>query len=176
MRSLTHPLAMLIAGVLFPVISSAQIVINEIMYDPDSPQPEWVELHNPDSISVNIAGWTLQDRTSTPRTISEGTVPAKGFLILTKDTAALRSLYPTLSPLVRISLPGLNNSGDDVTLKDDDGNTVDSVSWRSSWGGNDDNSLERFRATTLSTNSDSWGQFKGSNRQHTGKTEFDCAV
>lgn len=127
------------------------------MYDPDSPEPEWIELHNPGDSSVDLAGWTVQDRTNSRPAISAGVLPPKGFLVLTKDTAALKAMYAVSMPLVQVSLPALNNGGDDVVLRDADGITVDSVSWSSSFGGRDGISLERITATSASNSADSWG-------------------
>ncbi len=163
MRNLTYPLVWLIAGLLFPNISKSQIashqgiVVNEIMYNPDSPEPEWIELHNLGDSAVDLAGWTVQDRTSSRPTISTGVIPPKGFLVLTKDTTALKAVYVVSVPLVQVSLPALNNGGDDVVLRDADGITVDSVSWSSSFGGRDGISLERITATSASNSADSWG-------------------
>ncbi len=136
---------------------SAQVVINEVMYDPDLPEPEWIELHNSGSVPIDVSGWTVQDRTSAKPSIPTGTIPAKGYLLLTKDSAALRGVRSPGPQIVQLSLPALNNGGDDLVLRDADENTVDSVSYASSWGGKDGVSLERVDPTSVSNDSDSWG-------------------
>lgn len=42
MRSPIRPLLVLLA-LLMPTVSRAQIVVNEIMYVPNAPEPEWIE-------------------------------------------------------------------------------------------------------------------------------------
>ena len=49
--------------------SAARVVINEVLYDPDGAADpaaaEWVELYNAGDAPVSLAGWSLNDRTST---------------------------------------------------------------------------------------------------------------
>ena len=140
-----------------PSILPAQVIVNEIMYSPGSPEPEWVEIYNAGPQPVAVGGWTVQDRTSARPALPEATIPSEGYLLLTRDSAALRSARLFNVPVLQLSLPSLNNGGDDVILRDADGNTVDSVSFSSSWGGTGGISLERIGAALPANQAESWG-------------------
>ncbi|MGE3799835.1 MAG: lamin tail domain-containing protein [Candidatus Kapaibacterium sp.] len=154
-----HPLQYALLAVLLalPVTLRAQVVVNEVMYTPNSPEPEWIELFNPTQLPVDLTGWTIQDRTSSRPSIPAATILPQGFLLLTRDSTALRSVRSFQSPVVQISIPALNNGGDDVILRDADGKTIDSLSYASSWGGTGGLSLERIEEGSATNNPDSWG-------------------
>lgn len=167
MSQATHPVAWTAAAVLavqaFLHLSStlattrAGVVINEIVYRPGSGEPEWVELFNPSDSSVDLAGWVLHDRTSARPVITEGSLPSGGYVVVTRDTATLRSRRNPPGPLIELSLPSLNNAGDDIVLRDADGRMVDSVPYRSSWGGSQEGSLERIDHRVGSPEPTNWG-------------------
>lgn len=76
----------------------ADIVINEIMYNPISGEDddEFVELHNRSTNAVNLAGWRLRDAVSF--NIPNGTVlGAGGYLVIAKNAARLRTNYAGLN-------------------------------------------------------------------------------
>ncbi len=87
-----------------------QVYINEFEQNPQGSDrnKEWVELYNSGSSAVDVTGWELKANHGTPATVTlSGTVPAGGYLIVTK------SGY------------WLDNSGEWLTLKDDQGTLVD---------------------------------------------------
>ena len=74
------------------------IVINEIMFHPISHLDEdsYVELYNRSDEPVDVSGWRLVD--GIRYTIPDGTViSAKGYLVVAKDAAKLRSRHPHLN-------------------------------------------------------------------------------
>jgi hypothetical protein len=62
----------------------APLVINEMEFNPEGTDSgaEWVELYNPTTTAVNIAGYTLTNNDGNVVTLS-GTVPAGGYYIYT---------------------------------------------------------------------------------------------
>ena len=72
---------------------SHQVVINEIMADPfgDDTDQEWIELYNPGSQPINLAGWALRDCGDqvVPLNGPEAKIDAKGYLVvgMTRDRA-----------------------------------------------------------------------------------------
>lgn len=87
----------------------SDIVINEIMPNPNSPNPEWVELYNPTGVAIDISGMWIDDLVGgggSPKQIPASTTIAAGGY-WTMDT----SNY-------------FNNGGDDVVLLLPDGTTV----------------------------------------------------
>jgi len=47
----------------------AVVVINEFVSDPSSGE-EWIELYNKGDTDANLTGWTIEDNTATPATLS----------------------------------------------------------------------------------------------------------
>ncbi|MBI5387970.1 MAG: lamin tail domain-containing protein [Verrucomicrobia bacterium] len=76
----------------------ADVVLNEIMYDPisgDSAE-EYVELFNRGTNAVNLGGWRLED--AVQFTFPPGTtIEPGGYVVIGKDVVRLRSLHVTLT-------------------------------------------------------------------------------
>jgi P pilus assembly chaperone PapD len=138
--------------------STAQISINEIMYDPPSGS-EYVELYNHSSNSIDIQGWTLSDNRDTRELIigSTFTVPADSFVVIAPDSSLFSNPEYTDIGLIEVSgFPGLNNGGDAIVIHNNSRTTVDSVNYESNWGGSDI-ALERRSAITGSNIAQNWG-------------------
>lgn len=139
------------------------VVVNEIMYAPTSPEPEWVEIYNTRSDSINLQGWLVSDsNVLTRRTITTSTIriPPNGYVLLTSDSAGVTAIHPTIpSRIIDVtSFPTLNNSGDAVLLYDDRGKAMDSLYYLPGWGGNTGGkSLERIDPLGSSITSTNWG-------------------
>lgn len=134
---------------------NCKIVINEIQFAPDSPEPEWVEIFNTENNDLQLKGFTISDKitTSDPITIS---IEANGFAIITKDSANLIKKY-NLNPnfVYETNIPILNNT-DDVVRIDVEGITLDSLLYDSKWG-EKGKSLERINYFFPSNESTNWG-------------------
>ena len=64
------------------------VVVNEVHYHPLDPALQYVELHNQLSVNVDLSGWRFDGGISYG--FAEGTViPARGYLVVAKDPAAL---------------------------------------------------------------------------------------
>lgn len=115
----------LLAVVLSSNRISAQIILNEILADNRSAvanggdHPDYIELHNPSAVPVDISGWSLTDDSLLPRKfvfVAGTSVPANGFLVVWAD--------------LNMSAPGLHTGfglgakGDLVRLYAADGATV----------------------------------------------------
>lgn len=127
-----------------------RVVINEVMYAPVKPEPEWIELFNASDANIAISGWNISDLVKT-YSLPSGVIPAQGYLLLTKDSAALANKYPQLSlNILQMALPSLNNTGDLILLKDSLGSVMDSLYYFPNWGGADGRSLESIDYEALS--------------------------
>lgn len=136
--------------------SQKRIVINEAMYAPIAPEPEWVELYNLDSIAVNLKGWRLSDKITTIKFPTVIIYP-KSYILVTKDSTALKAKYHlTDVTIIQGKLPSYNNDGDQIILGDSANITIDSVGYDPKWGGLGGTSIERFDAEL---NSDSTNFF-----------------
>src|SRR3989344_1431142 len=123
--------------ILFPTASA--VVINEIMYDPagSDTNREWVELYNPENISINITGWKFTGQFA--RNITEALMVENNFLILTTNKDTFLSEYNVLCPVVSVSFGSLNNDGKNILLNNSNNNHVDTVFYNKSWGGANNN-------------------------------------
>ena len=127
-------------------IPNQSVVINEILYAPDTSQVEFVEIYNRSNSTLNLMNWSIADASST-KIITPSThyfVPQQ-FRLLTGDSLFFNK-YPAVPDsfvIVVMSMPSLNNTDDPVVIKDDVGNVVDSLHYYSSWGGGSAKSLER---------------------------------
>ncbi len=135
------------------------IVINEIMYSPTGEEPEWVEIYNQSDKSINLKNWKFSDRTSSVLISNEDLlIESLEYLVLTDDSI-LTSIYTIPSKIRTINLPSLNNTDDDLRLLNPQLITIDSVAYKSNWGGNAGTSLERV---SFVENSNDFSNWKGS--------------
>jgi hypothetical protein len=117
---------------------SFEIVIHEIMADPDPPVSlpvvEYIELMNASDRDIASMGWKLS--------IGEKTVLLPPFLIenhaclIVCDAADSNLMKPYGAVLPVVSFPALKNEGQTLTLINEANDIVHSVSYSSSWYGN----------------------------------------
>lgn len=152
------------------------LVINEIMYAPNTPEPEWIELTNIFPDSVNLKQWKISDRAVSTRyelTSTDYWMQPNAFVVITEDSANFHQLHPDATNVLFISsMPSLNNTNDDVVLYDNRGAPMDSVSYKSTWGGTNGKSLERIEQTAASNDSSNWGTSGDSSGSTPGRYNF----
>jgi hypothetical protein len=114
------------------------VLINEIMADPTPvvglPELEFVELYNRSPFDINISGWKFSDA-STTVLIPNVTLKADSFLILCAN-AYIDSFSAWGKTAGLSSLPSLNNTGDNLSLKDANNNLIHSINYSDKWYGN----------------------------------------
>lgn len=135
---------------------SGQVLITEIMYNPDSyeggigkdaplNQTEWVELYNAGDEAVSLAGFYLQDEDGQTAPLPEGTTiePGQAIVLIpsTQAVADFQKAWGTGFDLYRLdgwtgdkdSLSNLANSpsssNEVLTLRDSEGEIVDEVNY-----------------------------------------------
>lgn len=151
------------------------IVVNEIMYAPTSTEPEWVELFNTRGEGIDLKDWLVSDNVVTSKKVistSSAMIPARGFVILTRDSAALVDIHPDIPARVIAvtGFPTLNNTGDAVIIYDSRVATMDSVAYLPSWGGNTGGkSLERVDPIGPSNQPVNWGTSRNVERSTPGR-------
>jgi hypothetical protein len=132
------------------------IVINEIMYAPTSPQPEWIEIYNRSSKTIELKNYQIADAADTVRIITQSTLlNPNEFFVIAKDSSIL-DFYNITSGVGINSFPTLNNTNDKVILLDSLSRVIDSLRYFSNWGGSDNKSLERIINNFSSTDSTNW--------------------
>lgn len=152
---------------------AGSVRVNEIMYAPTGTEPEWIEVVNTRTDSINLKSWTVSDNiVATKRTLTTQNlfIPSNGYVVLTRDSAALLDIHPNIrAKVVNVSgFPSLNNTGDAVVLYDQRVATMDSVSYLPGWGGSNGNSLERIDFFASSTQQTNWGTSHDSARSTPG--------
>ncbi len=115
------------------------IVINELYadYTPSNglPEAEFLELFNASSKVFDLNNWVLSDG-STNSTLGNHILRPGEFLIVCPQ-ASTNDFLSYGQVLGQASFPILNNSGDNITLKDNSGQIVDYVNYDDSWYADD---------------------------------------
>jgi len=110
------------------------IVINEIMADPDPPMGlpnyEYLELFNKTSLPVDINSWTLNIGTSS-YLIPSYTIQPNSFLILAEDDA--EPFLGSYSDFIGFSSFSLKNSDQTIVLFNSTGQIISTVSYTDNW-------------------------------------------
>ena len=134
------------------------LVINEIMYAPVSPMPEWIELFNRTGHTINLKKFTISDNNSTAYLSGKDVLlPSEEFAVISKDSSLLNS-FPVITYFYTANFPALNNTGDALVIKDSLGVVLDSLYYSPSWGGAAGGvSLERISVNSASQDSSNWG-------------------
>ena len=120
------------------VAATPQLVINEVMADPNSvtdDMGEWFEVHNWGSTSINLLNYTIASANDPLLTISASvTVPAGGYAVLARNGTKRKNGGVTASYVYGTTLT-LANATDWLAIRDASGATVDSVNWSSTTAG-----------------------------------------
>ncbi|MFK7968717.1 MAG: lamin tail domain-containing protein [Bacteroidia bacterium] len=114
--------------------SHAQVVINEIFYNvPGADDFEFLELHNPGNTMINLAGYSFTQGVA--HTFPVGaTIAPGGYFVISSDSVAMMAQFPGVTSWQWTS-GALSNGGEDVTIIDAAGVTVDSVDFEDNSGG-----------------------------------------
>jgi len=141
-----------------PGIPPKAVLISEVMFDPRTGEPEWIEIYNNTNSRINLKGWKLSDVISTPTfstiTNSDFFFEPNSLLVISSNDA-IRNFYDSIpSPIIITPVPTLNNDRDGVVIYDERGMVMDSLFYYSSWGSSK-KSLERIsfqQPTNLQSN------------------------
>ena len=132
------------------------LVVNEIMYAPTSPEQEWIEIYNTSLKQINLKGYNVANRTDTAKVFNDDFIlQPEDYFVVAKDTIWF-SKYPNIPKYSIASFPTLSNSGDKVILLDSLNRAIDSLAYNFSWGRSSGKSLEKIDAVLSSTDSLNW--------------------
>ncbi|MDZ7690551.1 MAG: lamin tail domain-containing protein [Balneolaceae bacterium] len=136
---------------------SGDIVINEFMYDPPPGPTEYIELYNSTERSFDLQGSTLNDNTGRTKVLTnqQFILPPDSFAVIAPDSTLFKS-FPGINLLAMGNrFPSLNNGGDEIIIRKSNGTLIDSLQYRSSWGGNEV-SLERRSSSVAGIYRENW--------------------
>ncbi|MFU8843689.1 MAG: lamin tail domain-containing protein [Bacteroidales bacterium] len=120
-----------ITAVFVPKVFSDSLVINEINYrsHPDVYPRDWVEFYNPHPYPLDITGWIFKDGNDNNSFIfQDGTVmPPLGYLVLCRDTAAFKSVFPFVENYTGDMNFGFSSEGELLRLYNSEEVLIDTV-------------------------------------------------
>jgi hypothetical protein len=132
----------------------SNIIINEIMFAPAGP-PEWIELFNRSAYDFSIDFFLLDNVYADGIEVLPGS-----YLVVSSDSASFLSYYGQIPASVLELDLSFSNSGDSVSLFDENGFVLDKVVY--SGDQTDGNySLERINPDIPTDNATNWGQSIG---------------
>ena len=114
------------------------VIITEIMCDPTPgvhlPRVEFVELYNTTNLPIDLTGWEFTDPT-TMGVIPGVILPPDTFIILCSNSSVDSFTANGINALLTgiSAWPSLNNSGDLISLYDDNANLIDQVDYTDGW-------------------------------------------
>lgn len=160
------------------------VLINEIMYYPVGDEPEWVELNNTSPDTINIKNWRISDSNISTKSIitqADVLIPPNSYLVIAKDIVF--ASYHSGVPVVVANFSALNNATPDaVVIYDTRLNTIDSVMYAPSWGGQYGKSLERIDVEMPSTSLTNWGTSQDTlgstpgRKNSIGRSDYDLMI
>ena len=143
--------------------SAGGVVINEIMYSPETGMSEWIELLNTTVSTISLNGWSFGDGTSLMdssrrTTLSSILIAPDSLIVLASDSTIYFEHLPATAQIYvwNSSNISLNNNGDSLVLWDAQRVISDRVDYRPSWGGAQGISLERVSALAISNDELNW--------------------
>ena len=134
-----------------------RLIMSEIMIEPASGGPEWIEFYNPDQFAVNLSGWSISRISngvvSAHELITYGVVPGESFLLLSGNPSIQSDLGAELILNLGISgvlgsaqINALEVSGGEILLQYAEYNSaltynLINFNWDSTWNINEGYSL-----------------------------------
>jgi len=111
------------------------VIVTEIMSKPNDsgllPESEFLELYNRSDVPVNLSDWVLSDPTTDALLPFFILLPGRHLIIV---PSAVRNDFLKYGQVLALTrFPTLNNNGDIITLRSDDGITIDSLSYSTKW-------------------------------------------
>jgi hypothetical protein len=136
------------------------IVINEIMYTPETGETEWFELFNPSSFPVDLNKWNYRDANGKWRILSAQPlfIAPEEFIIIAAKQDFLQA-YPDFSGMLVVpdEFPVINNSSDSLFLCDAISLSVEQIYFEQSWGGATGITIERKDPNFPALGKNNWG-------------------
>lgn len=110
-------------------LATAQIVINEIMYNPPesgNDSLEYVEIFNHSGAAVDLTDYTFTQ--GVEFTFPQFILEADGYIVICSDTTVLQNVLG-ITNAFQFESGALSNGGEDIVLEDAQGNMVDVVDY-----------------------------------------------
>ncbi len=161
------------------------VVINEIFADPTPtnglPEVEYIELYNTTNSTIHLGDWEYSDASSSV-TLPDFLLESSTYVVLCKESDTLE--YSSYGPVLGLAnWPTLNNSGDNLGLRDGTHFLIDTVNYTSGWYSDSEKeaggfSLERKNPRSVCEGTTNWGASIASNGGTPGMVNsiFDSVI
>ena len=136
------------------------IIINEIMYAPASGEPEWIELYNRSSKTIDLKNYSIADNSDTVKVAFSSIELFPNEYLVIADDSTISNYYQLPGKNIIKNFPALNNSGDKLIVLDSLFRIIDSTRYYTSWGGTNGKSLEKILIGGSSIDSTNWKSTK----------------
>ncbi|HVY35939.1 MAG TPA: lamin tail domain-containing protein [Candidatus Paceibacterota bacterium] len=140
-----------ILAVFFPAVVHASVHITEIAWmgvaGTNGQYGEWFELYNDGTDDVDLSNWKLYSGGGSDLVVTlTKTIPAGGYLLVERTTPSMQD------PVLGINDEsgsfgggGFSNSGEDLILNDQNGATIETLSYASGWPAGDASTKETMQ-------------------------------
>lgn len=151
-----HKILFLFIFSLIPFFANANVVINEIMYDLEGADSgrEWIEIFNNGTEQIDLNGWKLYEAEVNHKIATTTTnnfiIPSGGFAVIADNPEKFLMDWPNFPGVIFDSAFSLNNSGENLVIKDGSLNIIDEVNYLPDWGAKGDgDSLQKINSSWI---------------------------
>jgi len=169
-------LGLFLLNPLLTLAATGDVIINEIawMGTETSSSDEWIELYNTTSQDIDLTDWTLASTDGTPDITLSGTIAANSYFLLERtDDNSVPSITAD-----QIYTGALGNSGENLELKDNSSNLIDSADHSGGWTAGDNSTKQTMElvSSAWQTSTDIGGTPKAQNSISTSTTTEDTST
>ncbi len=133
------------------------LVFNEFLAAPESGETEFLECINNTDFDVILQGWELSNEWHSATIDFDTKIPSGQYVVFCADSSFFDIYPPTNSPVfVLEDWAGMNNTRDQIVLKDLTGKLIDSLQYDENWEIEYGKSLEKIMPSWASEDSASW--------------------
>jgi len=134
------------------IYAEASVFINEIMYDAEGSDDgmEWIEVYNDSDTGIDLTTYKLFEGDTNHKIISYvggANLDAKSYAVISSNPEKFKNTTTNFIGLVFKSSFTLNNTGEQLVIKDKDLKNINEYTYNSSFGGaGDGNSLQKIES------------------------------
>lgn len=123
------------------------LIISEIMFNPMTGSPEWIELYNAGQFPIGLNGWQIRDASAKQTAIITSNLlfGPGDYIAVTDDAEQLKVFYRAIFRVIETeTFPALNNDGDSINLVSPTSGIIETVAYDGKWSRTKGISIERI--------------------------------
>lgn len=135
----------ILPSMLFVQKAWADVIFSEIawMGGPNSSADEWIEIYNNGTETINLDGYVIESESKKLSIKLSGNILAKAYYLIERTDD--NSVPSIVADLVSTFGTGLSNSGDNLYLKNTEGQAVNSLMFASGWPAGDNTTKQTMQ-------------------------------